>query len=112
MEYNATPFTGIELSPAQMLMGRRLKTNLIVSKSLLKPKLQPTELIRHKLEKIQMRTKHFYDRKARKTTYHPLRTGDAILYQTPTKIDRKKWLTGEVIDKHSTDYTPILHHTR
>ena len=57
MECNNAPLNVIFASPAQIVMGRRLKTSLIVNGKLLKPKSYLCELIRHKLEKKSIKLK-------------------------------------------------------
>ena len=108
MEYNATPFSGTDMSPAQMLMGRRLKTNLIINSELLKPKAYSLELVRHKLEKLQLKTKQNYDKDARKEHYDDLKPGDTVLFQTPSALKKQKWQPAKVVVKHPTPQSYII----
>jgi len=43
LSYRNTPLDGVNLSPAQMLMGRRLRTFIPVTKEMLKPQLYQPE---------------------------------------------------------------------
>lgn len=63
LEYRNAPLDGVKLSPAQLLMGRRLKTKLPTSAQLLQPELHKD--IRSKLKKRQEKQKHYYDRGAK-----------------------------------------------
>ena len=63
LEYRNTPLSGVGLSPAQMLMGRRLKSKLPVTKTLLQPALYDN--IRSNLVNRQQRQKHYFDQGTR-----------------------------------------------
>ncbi|GFX16777.1 transposon Tf2-6 polyprotein [Trichonephila clavipes] len=65
MEYRNTPISGLDLSPAQMMINRRLKTKLPISNKLLNAELFNN--IREKLIKRQNVQKIHYDK-----TAHPL----------------------------------------
>ncbi|GFX09140.1 transposon Tf2-6 polyprotein [Trichonephila clavipes] len=65
MEYRSTPISGLDLSPAQMMFNRRLKTKLPISNKLLNAEL--CNNIREKLIKRQNVQKIHYDK-----TAHPL----------------------------------------
>ncbi|GFW60389.1 transposon Tf2-9 polyprotein [Trichonephila clavipes] len=61
MEYRNTPISGLDLSPAQMMFNRRLKTKLPISNKLFKAELFNN--IREKLIKRQNVQKIHYDKK-------------------------------------------------
>ncbi|KAJ8336302.1 hypothetical protein SKAU_G00396450 [Synaphobranchus kaupii] len=63
LEYRNTPLEGVGLSPAQMLMGRRLKTKLPVSTSLLTSEVALS--VHNKLKDKQAKQKSYYDRQAK-----------------------------------------------
>ena len=73
LNYRNTPLDGICLSPAQILMDRRLKTSLPTSAELLKP--QGTPEIKQHLQKIKERQKFYYDKHCSKE-FSPLDKGD------------------------------------
>ena len=75
LNYRNTPLDGIGLSPAQILMGRRLKTSLPTSAELLKP--QGTPEIKQHLQKIKERQKFYYDKHCSKEL-PPLDKGDQV----------------------------------
>ena len=59
LEYRTTPITGMDFSPAQMLMSRRLRTKLPTSEKLLKPKtVKPISQLRER----QRLYKKYHDR--------------------------------------------------
>ncbi|XDV38013.1 hypothetical protein PO909_007505 [Leuciscus waleckii] len=64
LEYRNTPLNGIGLSPAQLLMGRRLKSKIPVSKKLLMPKV--FRQVRNRLSHRQVKQKQYFDRGTRK----------------------------------------------
>ena len=94
LNYRNTPLDGIGLSPAQILMGRRLKTSLPTSAELLKP--QGTPEIKQHLQTIKERQKFYYDKHYSKEL-PPLAKGD----QVSLKHD-KKWIQVTVVEKHET----------
>jgi transposase InsO family protein len=107
MEYNASAFTGLDLSPAQILMGRRIKSSLILNRDLLKPKQYSIELVRHRLQKLQYKAKEQYDKHAR-TSYADLKSGDTVLVRTPSGLKNTKPRLGKVISEHSTPQSFIV----
>lgn len=63
LDYRNAPLDGVKLSPAQLLLGRRLKTKLPTSANLLKPELHRG--VHKQLKKRQRKQKHYYDRGAK-----------------------------------------------
>ena len=53
MVYCATPIPGIELSPSQLSMGRRLRTTLPIAQELLKPKAHNNQEIKRRMKKVK-----------------------------------------------------------
>ena len=92
LEYRNTPISGIGLSPAQLLMSRRLRSNLLMTKSLLSP--QVNEKVKDNLEMRQQKQVQYYNRGARPLP--PLSQGDVVRYRTGSK--RRP---GVVIGKHT-----------
>ncbi|XP_053154028.1 uncharacterized protein K02A2.6-like isoform X1 [Hemicordylus capensis] len=74
LEYRNTPVTGMEYSPAQMLMGRMLRSKLPVTTDLLCPKIPHG--IYEGLQRVQKRQKYFYDQTAK--SLKPLKEGDEV----------------------------------
>lgn len=63
MEYRNAPLDGVKLSPAQLLMGRRLKTKLPTSTQLLKPQIHKN--VHKNIKDRQLKQKHYFDRGAK-----------------------------------------------
>jgi len=62
MEYRNTPIAGLNLSPAQLLFNRRLKTKLPISGALLNPEIYGD--VRDRLRNRQLNQEYYYDRSA------------------------------------------------
>ena len=77
LEYRNTPISGMDLSPAQLLMSRRLQSTLPMTHSLLTPTINEdvTERLKDRQEKQQV----YYNRGARPLP--PLSEGDISLLQ-------------------------------
>ena len=61
LEFHNSPISGVDESPAELLMSRKLRTRLSTSKSLLEPQPRSTSYICHNLLTRQQRQKAFYD---------------------------------------------------
>jgi hypothetical protein len=61
LEFRNSPISGMEQSPAELLMSRKLRAKLPIPKHLLKPKLQPGNDVRQRLRVRQLRQKAAYD---------------------------------------------------
>uniref|UniRef100_A0A803K1S1 Integrase catalytic domain-containing protein n=1 Tax=Xenopus tropicalis TaxID=8364 RepID=A0A803K1S1_XENTR len=73
-----TPVTGMKYSPAQLLMGRVLRSNLPASASVLKPNV-PQNVYSH-LQRHQANQKRYYDFRAR--SLNPFQRGDRVRMET------------------------------
>ena len=60
LEFRNTQITGLNESPAQLLMSRRLRSSLPMTDAMLQPSI--SEEVKRKLEQRQQRQKRFYDR--------------------------------------------------
>ncbi|XP_046142800.1 uncharacterized protein K02A2.6-like [Osmia bicornis bicornis] len=63
LEYRNMPLAGLKVSPAELLMSRKLRTKLPIATNLLKPKVQKVTIA---LRNKQQSQKMYYDRGARK----------------------------------------------
>ena len=100
LNYRITPLDGIDLSPAQILMGRRLKTSLPTDADLLKPR--GGQEIKQQLQKIKERVESYYDKYCSKKL-PPLDEGDKV-----TMKHDKKWIQATIVDKHHTPRSYIV----
>lgn len=66
LDYRTTPLPDIELSPAQLLMGRRLRNKLPMMASLLQPASNNQQEVSRYLEKTKVAQKKYHDRHASK----------------------------------------------
>jgi hypothetical protein len=89
--YNTTPKQDLA-APCEILMGRKLRTTLPISKELLMPKY-PLNKIKTTLEERQVKQKKYYDRSAKKLP--DLKTNQPIIIQE--KI--RKWKPGIILNK-------------
>ena len=80
LELRNTPIEGIGKSPAQLLMSRRLRTRLPISKMLLYPQAENTVEVKAKLKLRQNDQKVHYDRRAG-NTLPVLKPGDKVRVQ-------------------------------
>lgn len=76
LSYRNTPLEEVNLSPAQMLMGRRLRTSIPVTGDMLKPQLHDPEEVLPKLKERQRKQKKQHDRSAKELP--PLRDGEVV----------------------------------
>ncbi len=100
MEYRNTPISGLNLSPAQLMFNRRLRTKLPVTNKLLKSELFNN--VKGLLTKRQQIQKQFHDRAAKPLS--ELKPGDTVCMQN---MKNKTWEPAQVISKdpNSRAYT-------
>ncbi|KAK3916910.1 hypothetical protein KUF71_025976 [Frankliniella fusca] len=90
-EYNNTPLSGMDVSPAQILMSRMCRTLVPVLKEKLKPKVVN---VRPVLKRIQERVKIQHDRHARRRPVY-FNPGDNVVVRRG-----KIWQKGVIERKH------------
>ena len=93
LEFRNTAITGIDKSPAQLLMSRRLRASLPMTGKMLEPEIP--ENTRVKLDHRQQKQKRSYDKATK--SLPELKPGDVIRYQKG-----RLWMPAVVIGKHST----------
>ena len=91
LEYRNTPISGMNLSPAQLLMNRRLRSSLPMSESLLKP--ATNDDAQEQLTSRQQKQQQYYNRGAR--SLPPLSKGMVVHYKKGGK-----WEPAVVVNKH------------
>lgn len=99
LEYRNTPLSGVGLSPAQMLMGRRLKSKLPVTKTLLQPALYKNA--RSDLVSRQQKQKQYFNQGTR--TLSDLQDGENVRIR-----QGNKWEPATVIKKHNLPRSYIV----
>ena len=101
LEYRNSPIDDTGLSPAQMFLGRRLKTRLPTATALLKP--QHTDEIRKSLKQRQLKQKYIYDKHAGKTDLKPLQAGENVVMR-----HRNNWKHGTVEREHESPRSYVI----
>ncbi|KAI4890200.1 hypothetical protein NFI96_001996, partial [Prochilodus magdalenae] len=101
MAYRATPNSSTGVSPAELLMGRKIRTTLPVLQDNLKPSWPNLDKVKQADKSAKQRQAYYYNRRNGVQELPPLRLGDSVL----TKLDgQKQWTTPAVV--HSTSSTP------
>ncbi|MCG8623106.1 MAG: hypothetical protein MJE68_14070, partial [Proteobacteria bacterium] len=77
LAYRSTPLEN-GYSPAELLMGRKIRTTLPMSKKQLQPNLPNVAKLRKKEKKIRDRMKRNFDRRHSVRTLKPLSPGDTV----------------------------------
>lgn len=81
-------------SPAQLLMGRRLRSIIPCTNKQLQPKIVNTKHARTRMQELQARSKFHYDRHAK--SLKTLKTGESVYVQKD-----KIWHPGKIISQHN-----------
>ena len=77
LAYRTSPLEN-GLSPAELLMSRRLRTTLPTLPGLLEPQVNSRQAVENKEQKINERSKASYDHRHRARPLTPLQTGDKV----------------------------------
>ncbi|XP_033745588.1 uncharacterized protein K02A2.6-like [Pecten maximus] len=102
--YRNTAIEDIKLSPAQMFLGRRLKSYLPTTAPLLSPGvIQPNDLKSH-MKARRVKQKFYYDRHSG-PALKPLNPGDNVIMQ---KTQHKQWIPATVSQKHHNPRSYIV----
>ena len=88
LSYRNTPLHEVNLSPAQMLIGRRLRTSILVTEDMLKPQLYVPEEVLPKLKERQRKQKLQHDRTAKELP--PLTDGEVVRVKEGNKWKHAK----------------------
>ena len=83
LSYRNTPLEDVNLSPSQMLMGRRLRTQIPMTREMLKPQLYDPEEVLPKLKERQRKQQLQHDKTAKELP--PLRNGEFVRVQEGNK---------------------------
>jgi len=100
LHYRNTPISNVGLSPAQMLMSRRLRDTLPRTHTSLLPEI--SENVKERLHERQGKYKSFYDRQARPSK-EDFKPGDSVRVQ-----DRRAWKRGVINQHHSAPRSYIV----
>ena len=95
-EFWNTPITGLDESPAQLLMSRHLRSHLPRLPAMLQPCV--SEGVKEKLKQCHLRQKSQYDNGTKPLS--DLKPGDTIRYQV-----NKSWKPATVVNKHDSPWS-------
>ena len=105
LSYRATPVPGIDLSPSQLCMGRRLRTTLPIVQELLKPEVYNSREIKNRMKDAKQRQKYYYDR--RRTKEQPcLKPGDHIRVRPDP--GSREWRAATVVQDHTSPRSYVV----
>ena len=95
LAYRNTTITGLEASPAQLLMSRKLRSRIPVTLRQLKPVIVPSR--KNQIARVQAKQKHYHDTHAKKA-HKAFEIGNRIKYRT----HERTWEHGAVHKKDNT----------
>ena len=105
LEYRASPLPGIDLSPSQLSMGRRLRTTLPIARGLLEPETRSTQKIKAIMKHGKDKQKYYHDRQGTKEL-PPLRSGDHVRVKPEPGL--KGWRAATVVQKHALPISYVV----
>uniref|UniRef100_A0A3B1K366 Gypsy retrotransposon integrase-like protein 1 n=1 Tax=Astyanax mexicanus TaxID=7994 RepID=A0A3B1K366_ASTMX len=107
LDYRTTPLESVGLSPAQMLMGRRPRSDkLPTARALLKPTGYDSGKVKQLLDKSKDAQKFYFDRKQATSLRAPLKPGDEV--RMAPYPGSSKWTPGVIIQPHSAPRSYIV----
>ena len=86
LSYRTTPLPWCNLSPAQLLMGRRIRSNLPTSPVLLKPEWPNLQTFRNQDSSYKIKQKKQYDRRHRARDFPLLDEGTPVFMTNGTDV--------------------------
>ena len=105
LEYRATPTQGINLSPSQLSMGRRLRTTLPIACGLLEPETHNIKEIRARIKYGKEKLKYYHDHRGTKEL-PPLKPGGFVRVKPET--GSKEWKAATVVQQHTLPRSYIV----
>lgn len=78
LDYRTTPLPGVNLSPSQLLMGRRPRNILPTANELLKPQSHDTVRVKNLFDEQKQDQKFYHDRRRGVRELSPLQDGAAV----------------------------------
>ena len=96
LDYRTTQIPGLQLSPSQLLMGRRPRNILPSSNSVLKPKEHSTETVKRHFDAEKQRQKMYHDQRKGAKELQPLSEGANV--RISPLPGSKSWKPGIVVE--------------
>lgn len=81
LDYRTTPLEGLNMSPAQLLMGRRPRNLLPTSDQMLSPTGHSPSVVESHFDKTKRKQKHYYDRRCGVKHLPQFKSGDFVRLQ-------------------------------
>ena len=104
MNYRDTTIESVGLSPAQMFLGRRLKTALPVTTPLLKPQKYDSSVVQNKRGKAQNKQKQYFDQHSGKSL-SKLKPGDQVVMK---RDHTETWEPATVVTQHESPRSYVV----
>ena len=95
LNYRNAPIEGFTVSPAQMMMSRRLRSRIPMISKKLEQKVQKVAI--KTIKTVQTKQKEYYDKRIGKEN-SILQTGDKIRYRNY----KDKWTKGKIVEREKT----------
>ena len=105
LDYRTTPLEGVNLSPAQLLMGRRLRNKLPSLRELLTPTAYNRQDVMQRLNQQKANQKFYHDSKTG-SDLPPLRPGDQV--RMAPSPGSKMWNPAIVVKRHVSPRSYIV----
>ncbi|XP_021358135.1 uncharacterized protein K02A2.6-like [Mizuhopecten yessoensis] len=101
LDNRTTPLDGINLTPSQLLMGRRPRNTLPASKDILKPSTHDNIRIQTHFNQQKKRQKFYYDNRRGAKELSPLSAGDCVRISPNPNSSPKTWTPGTVVKRYN-----------
>ena len=105
LDYRSTPLEGVNLSPAQLLLGRRPRNMLPAARQLLASTTYCHDQVRQRFQAEKNRQKHYYDRLSVRPL-PPLVPGDPV--RMSPLPGSKSWLPAKVVQRHQSPRSYVV----
>lgn len=102
LDYRNTPLDGLKLSPAQLHIGRRLKSSLPTTSELLKPTSVDERKVKNLYQKRQQKQEYYFNKHSG-TSLRELKNNETVTIE-----HNKQLYPGKVIAKHGTPRSYIV----
>nr|XP_022322992.1 uncharacterized protein K02A2.6-like [Crassostrea virginica] len=106
LNYRTTPLEDVNLSPSQLLMGRRPRNTLPAASDILRPKGQNLDRIKPSLQSVKDKQKASFDIKCRNKELLPLYPTDPVRIM-PQQGERK-WVPGTIVRHHEAPRSYVV----
>ena len=108
LAYRSTPHSSTGYSPAQLCMGRRIRTTIPALPSNLKPKWPDLKTVKRNDERAKGRHKFYYDKRHGVKPLQPLKPGNSVRVKLD---DQKLWSKRGVISEQLPEPRSYIVHT-